>query len=84
MSTREIQPFIHQPGTFLFLDGRKDQGVIIARYNIKEGKVEYYFIPAENELAYKAAHANHDMEAHRRLGHQIDTNSVLSAQLRAA
>lgn len=84
MSTREIQQFIHQSGQFIFADGRQKMGMIVARYNIKEAKVEYYFIPAENEVAYRTAQAHHQLEAHSQFGNQVDVNGVLSATMLAA
>lgn len=84
MSTREIQQFIYQLGLFIFSDGRRDEGMIVARYNIREGRVEYFFIPAGNVLAYRSARSHHDLEAHRKLGVPLDVNSVASAQLLSA
>ncbi|MFM2135322.1 MAG: hypothetical protein RL021_722 [Bacteroidota bacterium] len=81
MSTREIQQFIYQLGLFIFSDGHKDEGMIVARYNIREGKVEYFFIPAGNVLAYRSARSQHDLDAHRKLGVPLDVSSVSSAHL---
>lgn len=84
MGTREIQQFIYQLGLFVFSDGRTDQGMIVARYNIREGKVEYFFIPSDNVLAYRSARSHHDVDAHRKLGIPLDVSSVSSARLLGA
>jgi len=81
MITREIQQFIYQLGLFIFSDGSKDEGMIIARYNIREGRVEYFFIPAGNVLAYRSAKSHHDLDAHRKLGVPLDVSSIASAHL---
>ena len=84
MSTRELQQFIYQLGLFIFSDGSKDEGMIVARYNIREGRVEYFFIPAGNVIAYRSARSHHDLDAHRKLGIPLDVNSISSAQLLSA
>jgi len=81
MSRREIQQYIHHPGLFTFKDGKSDQGMIIVRYNIPEGKIEYYFIPEQNMVAYRSARSNHDLNAHRILGTRIDVEEIHSAQM---
>ncbi len=81
MSRREIQQIIHHPGLFTFRDGNSNQGMVIVRYNIPEGKVEYYFIPQENLMAYNSAKAHHDLNAHRILGTRIDIENIKSAEL---
>ncbi len=81
MSQREIQQFIHHPGMFTFNDGKANEGMIIVRYNIPEGKVEYYFIPAENMVAYQSAKSHHDLNAHRILGTNINIEDIRSAEM---
>ncbi|HNQ61743.1 MAG TPA: hypothetical protein PKJ62_05075 [Bacteroidia bacterium] len=81
MSRREIQQFIHHPGLFTFNDGKANQGMIIVRYNIPEGKIEYYFIPEENVIAYQSAKSHQDLHAHRVLGTQINVEDIRSAEI---
>ena len=61
-----MQNLIYQQGNFTFSDGRKDEGMVISRYNIKEARVEFYFIPAKNLLAFESARSHHDLEAHKK------------------
>ncbi len=81
MSRREIQQFIHHPGRFTFKDGQANQGMVIVRYNISEGKIEYYFIPAENLLAYQSAKSSHELNAHRVLGTRVNIEDIHSAEM---
>ncbi len=81
MSRREIQQIIHHPGLFTFKDGNSNQGMIIVRYNITDARVEYYFIPEENLIAYRSAKSHQDLNAHRILGTRIDIEDIHSAEL---
>ena len=81
MSTREIQDIIFQPCLFRFRDGGTTQGMIIARYNIREARIEYYFIPGKSLPAYRSARDSHDLNAHQRLGNPVDLSTILHAQL---
>lgn len=84
MGIKELQYLIHRKGTFRFVDGNDLDGMIVSRYNIPLGRVEYYFIPAEKMVAYDRARAGHDKEVHRRLGMKIEASSISSAKLVAA
>ncbi|REJ83559.1 MAG: hypothetical protein DWQ44_03300 [Bacteroidetes bacterium] len=81
MSSREIQHYIFQNGQFTFSDGATNEGMVISRYNISLARIEYYFIPDSNILAYRSARAQHDVHAHKSLGHLIDISKITSAQL---
>lgn len=81
MSTHEIQHLIFHQGQFIFQDGKKDEGMIISRYNIPSAQIEYYFIPSTNMLAYQAAKSGYDQEAHRKLGQAIDISSIQHAKM---
>jgi len=81
MSTREIQEIIYQLGVFMFRGGAINEGMVVARYNIMEAKIEYYFIHTSKLTDYRTAKSNHDLEAHRRLGHRIDVQTIIKAQL---
>ena len=81
MSTREIQEIIYQLGIFLFRGGAVNEGMVVARYNIPQAKIEYYFIHTSKLSDYRNAKSNHDMMAHQRLGHLIDVNTIIRAQL---
>ncbi|MFM7217869.1 MAG: hypothetical protein ACKO1U_07615 [Bacteroidota bacterium] len=84
MGIKELQYLIHRKGTFHFNDGKNLDGMIVSRYNISLGRVEYYFIPAEKMSDYDTARHQHDVEAHRRLGMRIEASSISSAKLAAA
>jgi hypothetical protein len=79
MSIREIQNLIYQHGLFTFSDGRKDEGMVISRYNIKDARVEFYFIPSGNLLAFESARSHHDLEAHKKMGQLVDVQSIVTA-----
>ena len=81
MSTREIQEIIYQLGVFMFRGGAVDEGMVVARYNISEAKIEYYFIHTSKLIEYKNAKKDHDKQAHKRLGNMIDVNTIIKAQL---
>jgi len=81
MSAREIQEIIYQLGVFLFRGGAVNEGMVVARYNIHEAKIEYYFIHTSKVDDYRVAKRNHDLYAHKTLGHIIDVNSIIRAQL---
>ncbi len=81
MSTREVQEIIHQLGVFVFRGGQINEGMLIARYNIKNARIEYYFIHTSKLEEYKKAKNSHDLEAPQRLGYLIEANSIIRAQL---
>lgn len=81
MSTKEIQEIIHQMGIFMFRGGQINEGMLIARYNIRDARIEYYFIQTAKLEDYKKAKENHDTSAHQRLGNMVDVNSIIRAQL---
>ncbi|MFM8431195.1 MAG: hypothetical protein ACKOA1_00190 [Bacteroidota bacterium] len=84
MSIKELQFLIHRRGTFTFTDGNSMEGMIVSRYDIPMGRVEYYFIHADDILAYDKARAEHDREVQRKLGTRIEDSSISSAILAAA
>ena len=84
MSTHELQQLIHQHGVFQFNDGRQENGMIISRYNIREGRLEYFFIPNSLLDEYKKAVANHQQDAHIRFGHVVEVSNIAAVRLTAA
>ncbi|MEY4593940.1 MAG: hypothetical protein RIQ47_350 [Bacteroidota bacterium] len=76
MSTHELHQLIHQQGIFQFFDGRQEEGMIISRYNIRQGRVEYYFIPNSKLEDYMKANANHTSDAHLRFGNEVDVANI--------
>lgn len=80
MGIKELQYLIHRQCMFRFSDGKDMDGMIVSRYNISVGKVEYYFIPAEKMTDYDKARTQHDAEAHNRLGMRIEASSISSAR----
>ena len=81
MSTHEIQHLICHAGLFTFIDGKKDEGMVVSRYNIKEAQIEYYFIPSKNLLAYQAARSHAEYSAYKSLGTMIDISNIAHAKL---
>jgi hypothetical protein len=81
MSIKEVQDIIHQMGIFMFRGGSIDEGMLIARYNIRDARIEYYFIHTSKLNAYREARSAHDNNAHKRLGNIVDINSIIRAQL---
>lgn len=81
MSTHEIQHLVFHHGQFIFQDGRKDEGMIVSRYNIAQGRIEYFLIPSINILAYQAAKSGTDQDAHRKLGRVIDIAKIQHAKM---
>ena len=81
MSTREVQEIIQQLGVFMFRGGLIKEGMLVARYNIRDAKIEYYFIHTSNLEDYRKAKTAHDTGAHQRLGDMIEANSIIRAQL---
>ncbi len=81
MSIREMQNLISQTGKFTFIDGNTDEGMIVSRYNIPEARIEYYFIPAKNVVAYQSARSHHEMDAHIKLGMPVNETTILMAHM---
>ena len=81
MSTHEIQNLICHTGQFTFIDGQQNEGMIVSRYNISAAQIEYYFIPSMNVLAYQAAKAHAQHDAHKKLGEIIDIGIISHAKL---
>ena len=84
MSTHELQQLIHQQGEFHFIDGRQETGMIISRYNIPEGRVEYFFIPNNRVEEYKRSIANHNSDAHIQFGIEVDVANIAKFRRLAA
>ena len=81
MSTREIQNIVHQLGVFMFRGGSINEGMLVARYNISEARIEYYFIHTSKMNDYREAKNAHENNAHKRLGNMVDVNTIIRAQL---
>jgi hypothetical protein len=81
MSTREIHSIIYQLGIFLFRGGSINEGMLVARYNISEARIEYYFIHTSRVNEYRAAKNAYDSHAHIRLGNRIEEASILRAEI---
>ena len=81
MSTHEIQNLVFQKGQFTFSDGKQNEGMIISRYNIPQGRVEYYLIPTSNMLAYQAARSHHELDAHKKLGMVVEIGNIMQAKM---
>ena len=83
MSTHEIQNLVFHQGQFTFSDGQKNNGMIVARYNIVDAKIEYYLIPEQNIMAYQAAKSHSEPNAHQKLGTTINIQDIIQAKLAA-
>lgn len=76
MSTREIYNLSNKPGVFLFEDGRKNAGMLVPHYNIRRGKIEYYFVPSSRIEDYQKARENFVRDAYRYYGNLIDESAI--------
>ncbi len=80
MSTREIQGVVNQLGVFMFRNGAVNEGMVVARYNIRDARIEYYFIHTSKVNEYRDSRNSHDTVAHKRIGSMIDVNTIIRAQ----
>lgn len=78
MSALEIQEYLHLYSMFSFKDGRKEAGILINKYNIIKGEIEYLFVPQLNMQAYKSAFENYDRDTYSSLVEIIDADQLLS------
>jgi hypothetical protein len=78
MNTFEIQDYIHVYSMFSFRDGRKLPGIIVNKYNVAKGRVEYFFINQSDMAAYRHAFDNYDRESCVRLSQQINLEDIIS------
>lgn len=78
MSSLEIQDYLHLYSMFSFKDGRKEPGILINKYNIIKGEIEYLFVPQLNMQAYKSAFENYDRDTYSSLVEVIDTDALVS------
>lgn len=67
MTTLELQDYIHIYSMFSFIDGRKEPGICINKYNLTTAQIEFYFIPQMNMQVYKTAFERFDKETCLRL-----------------
>ena len=77
MTTLELQDYMHVYSMFSFRDGRKEPGIVINKYNLVAGEVEYYFIPQQNMAAYKTAFDRYDKETCRNLCTPLNAEDIL-------
>lgn len=78
MSTLEIQDYLHIYSMFSFADGRKEPGLLINKYNIIKGEIEYLFIPQINMQAYKIAFEKYDRDKCSELVESVDVSQLLN------
>ena len=78
MNTIEVQDYIHVYSMFSFRDGRKLPGIIVNKYNVAEGRVEYFFINQTDMSAYRQAFDNYDRESCARLSQKIKVEDIIN------
>jgi len=78
MNTIEIQDLIHVYSMFSFRDGRKLPGIIVNKYNVAQGRVEYFFINQSDMSAYRQAFDNYDRESCARLSHRVSVEDIMN------
>ena len=78
MTTQELQNHIHVYSMFSFRDGKREPGICINKYNIPEGKLEYFFIPQNNMQLYKSAFLKFDKETCMKLSMPITCDDVIN------
>lgn len=81
MSSQEIQEIIHRPGVFIFRGGATNEGMLVARYNIRKALIEYYFIQLSRLTDFINDIRKHDPGAAQRHGNIVDVNSIITARL---
>lgn len=78
MSTLEIQDYLNIYSMFSFKNGRKEPGILINKYNIILGEIEYLFVPQMNMQAYKVAFEKYDRESCNKLIEKVDTTELVN------
>ncbi len=78
MTTLEIQDFLNIYSMFSFKNGRKEPGILISKYNIILGEIEYLFVAQMNMQAYKSAFEKYDREACNKLVEKVDMKELVS------
>jgi hypothetical protein len=63
---------------FSFRDGRKEAGILINKYNLQAGTVEFHFIPQIHMQAYKNAFDRYDKETCNRLCTPVNVQDILN------
>jgi hypothetical protein len=81
MSTREIQDITFKMGVFMFEGGSQNEGMIVPHYNIRDAKIEYFFIPSSRVEEYNKAKASYQHDAYRYYGNQVPEQSIKQARL---
>ena len=80
MTTLELQDFIHIYSMFSFKDGRKEPGIIINKYNLNKGEVDYFFIHQNDMHNYKSAFDKYDKETCNRLAQHVDITTIVNVR----
>jgi len=80
MSTREIQDIAFKNGIIMFEGGAQNEGMIVPRYNIRLGKIEYFFIPSSRIHAYESAREQCLQDAYRYFGTLVEESTIKSIQ----
>ncbi|MEO0312664.1 MAG: hypothetical protein RIQ89_2321 [Bacteroidota bacterium] len=76
MSNIDIQNSLHQFGTITFSNGSKDQGIVIAKYNLTSSAIEYFFIAASQLENYKQAIEKHDHSTAQNLRQAVAIENI--------
>jgi hypothetical protein len=77
MSPTELIEHTHVYSMFCFRNGRKEPGIIVNRYNLTEGNVEYFFISHSDMHEYKKAFEKYDTETCKRLSVKIHAEEIV-------
>jgi hypothetical protein len=77
MSPTELIDHTHVYSMFSFRNGKKEPGIIVNKYNLERGSVEYFFIAHSDMHEYKKAFDRYDTETCNKLAHKIHPDEIM-------
>ena len=81
MSTLELHEYINQKGIINFSDGKKECGIIVAKYNIVQAVIEYFLICSSNIEKYIAAMDKGENNLMEKYWSTIDVSQIVNIEL---
>ena len=77
MKAIQIQESINVYSMIRFTDGHREPGLIINKYNIEEGRIDYFFIQHNFMNEYKKASEKRDIVTCEHLAIPIDVDEIV-------
>src|SRR5437763_1703068 len=77
MSPTELLDHTHVYSMFSFRNGKKEPGIVVNKYNLTEGTVEYFFVAHKDLNEYKKAFEKYDTATCNRLATKIHPDEVM-------